>query len=124
MLSPFQGEYKHISTLNMLIYSQPMSLNRVGEGDSNSICCGRLWGVVKAYEYKDELYVECLVHDDDDYELCEYTKVNNLNTQHKIFHEVVNILNDCRFYKIEWVSDFYSEFLYPMIKEIFREGVR
>ena len=121
MLSPFQGEYKYISTLNMLIYSQPMSLDRVGEGDSNSICCGRLHGLVKAYKYKEKLYVEIEIIDDDDMDYCCSVKVNDEDTQRRLFCETVNVLKDYRFYKIDWVWKFWSDVLLNSVDKIFIE---
>lgn len=119
MLSPFQGEYKYIPTLNMLIYSQPMSLDRVGEGDSNSICCGRLRGLVKAYKYKEKLYVEIETIDDDDLDYYCSVEVDDEYSQRKLFRETVNVLRDHRFYKIWNVWEFYREHLLESVDRVF-----
>ena len=119
MLSPFQGEYKYIPTLNMLIYSQPMSLDRVGEGDSNSICCGRLCGLVKAYKYKEKLYVEIETIDDDDLDYYCSVEVDDEYSQRKLFCETVNVLRDHRFYKIWNVWEFYREHLLESVDRVF-----
>ena len=119
MLSSFQGEYKYIPALNMLIYSQPMSLDRVGEGDSNSICCGRLHGLVKAYKYKEKLYVEIETIDDDDLDYYCAVEVNDEYSQRKLFRETVNVLRDYRFYKIWNVWEFYREHLLESVDRVF-----
>lgn len=119
MLSPFQGEYKYIPTLNMIIYSQSMSLDRVGEGDSNSICCGRLCGLVKAYKYKEKLYVEIETIDDDDSDYYCSVEVDDEYTQCRLFHETVNVLRDYRFYKIWNVWEFYREHLLESVDRVF-----
>lgn len=121
MLYPFQGEYEYIPTLNMLIYSQPMSLNRVGEGNSNSICCGGLHGLVKAYKYKETLYVEIEMIDDDDMDYCCSVNVNDEDTQRRLFCDTVNVLKDYRFYKIDWVWEFWSDVLLNSVDKIFIE---
>lgn len=119
MLFPFQGEYKYIPTLNMLIYSQPMSLDRVGEGDSNSICCGRLCGLVKAYKYKEKLYVEIETIDDDDLDYYCSVEVGDEYNQQKLFREAVNVLRDYRFYKIWNVYEFFRDHLLESVDKIF-----
>ena len=118
-LSSFHGEYRYYSDHSMLIYSQPMSLDRVGEGNSNSICCGRLRGLVKAYKYKEKLYVEIETIDDDDLDYYCSVEVDDEYTQRRLFHETVNVLRDYRFYKIWNVWEFYREHLLESVDGVF-----
>ena len=118
-LSPFHGEYRYYSDYSMLIYSQPMSLDRVGEGDSNSICCGRLCGLVKAYKYKEKLYVEIETIDDDDLDYYCSVEVGDKYNQQKLFREAVNVLRDYRFYKIWNVYEFFRDHLLESVDKIF-----
>jgi len=118
-LTPFHGEYRYYSDRSMLVYDQPMTLDTVGAGER--ICCGRLYGVVKAYKYKGNKRVTLQLIDDDDMDYCCSVKVNDEDTQRRLFCETVNVLRDYRFYKIDWVWGFWSDFLLNSVDKILIE---
>lgn len=118
-LSPFNGEYRYYSDRSTLVYDQPMTLDTIGAGEQ--ICCGRLYGVVKAYEYKGNKRVTLQLIDDDDMDYCCSVKVNDEDTQRRLFCETVNVLKDYRFYKIDWVWGFWSDILLNYVDKIFIE---
>ena len=74
---------------------------------------------IKAYKYKEKLYVEIETIDDDDLDYYCSVEVNDEYSQRKLFRETVNVLRDYRFYKIWNVWEFYREHLLESVDRVF-----
>ena len=117
----FSGEYHYYPSLEMLAYEQTLRLDTFGEGDGNCICCGRLYGRVKAYRYNQKLYVEVGVRDDDDLDYYCSIIVDNEDTQRRLFHNAIDVLRDYSYYKIWNALEFFEDHLLKSVDKIFLE---
>ena len=94
-----------------LIYEQNVPLALISEDDY--ICCGRLTALVKAFRDDDgDMVVEFGFTDDDDWEQFRSFNCKDDEELQRVFREVVRITKDfCSFYKVDFVHDWYTEWI-------------